>query len=204
MFFVSCSQYDDPATTSSATLSTKSLTVKPEEIKSIHQNIKSYIGADVTEYHDAAFLETVEAELNKNIEFYNQQDLEALFVAKGVNVRYISQVQDMIALGSDELIYDYLLKNAETIDDTGALLLFYEMYNLALQGQIGSVQAQAARGITFDCALAIAGSAVATLAGAGVAVASATNPASAGFTATLGFWVVGKAIATVSLIRTCR
>lgn len=87
--------------------------------------------------------------------------------------------------------------NFKTQEDAELLFNFIEIYNHTVD-KLGLEDVYARARISYSCALAITATVVATAS----AVTIAAGTAGAG--TALAFWVVGKVLATLSVIDSCR
>ena len=197
MLFFSCSQYD--SIESSDVLTGKKLAQIHSDVNSLnHSNgllNRSSSDYDINDYD--LDLEKYEQELQANFEYQQEFGLERLFIKEGINPEMIEWFEFYNENSENENVYDLLLEKYEIKSEVEAEMLFQfvETYKIALDylNQNGA----SARAHWGWCALAIAGTVVATAS----AVTIAAGTAGAG--TALAFWLVGKAISTAGIVGSC-
>ncbi|MFB6343984.1 hypothetical protein ACE1ET_19855 [Saccharicrinis sp. FJH62] len=193
ILFVSCSQYDSPTK--------DSCNIDAAQLENMHQSVKiNLINAKLEDPQvilKSANGRDSETEYRENIQFVNENGLEALFEKNKIDIEVLSEVMFFNEHQNSETLYQDLIENFNIDNEDEALMLFtvLEIYNILLEQtsiSLKSSGAEAARSITLGCALALAGT----------------------IGATVGFiWITGgaaliyaltmKGLATAALIEAC-
>ena len=177
--------------------------VTSEELKQFHNSLKSELKDFELNSITSKSTDELQADAEKlyyeNAEYLNKNGTEAMLIKNNIDPIILEQFEYYQQNFDNENVYQMLLDkyNFKTLEDAELLFNFIEIYNHTVD-KLGLEDVYAKARISYSCALAITATVVATAS----AVTIAAGTAGAG--TALAFWVVGKALATLSVMDSCR
>jgi len=159
--FTSCSR--------DAMLINENKTFTANELSQIHSEIKTNFYSSATNKKSESLSAEQVQLLKNNIEYFNKNGLEALFVKNNLDKEIISELSYYDKNSKDPLVYENLLKNFNIDNQKEAEILFatieihkFVKAELEKNKSLNYSKQETAR-ISWGCALAIAGTTGATV-----------------------------------------
>jgi len=191
ILFMSCSKTDAPFPSNSLDAKT---------LKSIHLDIKSKLNTSIINHSDILKIQasnpTIEDDFLANLNYIQEHGIEGIFYKYGIDLEILSEFDFYFENESNENLYEMLVSEFNFQNNEEAVFLFnlieiYKIFETNLSQQDENILKKN-EGLTWGCALALAGT-VAVTAGAAFITGGAS----------LIVFLISKGIATASIINAC-